>query len=499
MIKQIAQRCTLSVNKDGSVTTDAFLGCNLLKHTKCISSTTHLIAIPTSIPKSISTCPVLVVDIDVALVELQVSDPPYVSATGLLTKRSFFWTPISRNKALACTHPLTGASILKDEGGYLLTMEIIDHPDLTPTMMLSGSFNQTFYPPSSLSSEALKRDVKRLTLTPKWSALRSKRSVGGSLFQQIEWELSQFEAPSPKNTRPRRTPTLNLLTGATTLQLSFHRAEYQHDITSLASQLESSHFSLANHFCTLHLKMWTALIQRGASPYEFLPLLNSDPSAILHQSENKLQVCLPKLIQPNQTIQMNKGNLQAIWNNQTFWLLPQLGVLSPTPDWSSYPEDAFYVPLLSGCSIDLRSASKQCGVHLAFDRIPLLEFYHNTGPLYTPKELRRLQDLDHSIYQQPILVPSDLDSESTITCTGNNLWGLFEPVTKFWKSLSPNIWSGIYTIIFLLIGLKVCVIMIHNQLRNIHKNRKKNQALKNLETEAVTYHPLNVAHLGGDL
>lgn len=231
-IKRIAQKCTLTVNKDGSVMSDAFQDCYLLKSSKCISLTTHLIAVPVSIPKSISACPVIVVDIDVALVEMQTSRPSYISATGLLTKRSFFWTPLSRNKELACTHPLTGASILKDEGGYLLTMEIINHPDLTPTLMLSDTFNQSLYPPSSLSSETLKNNVKKLTSTPKWSSLRSKRSVGGLLFKQIEWELSQLETPNNNHSRHTRSPVLNLLTGATTLQLSFHRAEYQHDITS---------------------------------------------------------------------------------------------------------------------------------------------------------------------------------------------------------------------------------------------------------------------------
>lgn len=87
-IKRIAQKCTLTVNKDGSVMSDAFQDCYLLKSSKCISLTTHLIAVPVSIPKSISACPVIVVDIDVALVEMQTSRPSYISAIFLLLDTS---------------------------------------------------------------------------------------------------------------------------------------------------------------------------------------------------------------------------------------------------------------------------------------------------------------------------------------------------------------------------------------------------------------------------
>lgn len=500
--------CSVTTTASGIVTDTDFKHCDLKVSDKCLSQNNFTYFRPIPKRQSFKSCPTSLDSVDIGIMEKVqlVSKEQAIVISTHNTKRLFHWKATPSPIKKVCTDVTRNVAIYKDEGGYLVSLESLEGNRLSPMILASPAYlsnwNRNFsYTPENLQGlfKTYKSKIDRWMI----KGTRKRREAGDGKWS-LAYLLGEFLFNNMFNNNRKRRDTsdldMDITGGVSDLQMSFLRAEMQHDFHLLSKWLNNNIQTLYSKICNDKLKRWIRASISDPSAENMLQFLSEEPYKFLIPSSGTPQVCVATIISPTAIFKIpipptwELGNIKIVSaTNETYWLTPNLGILlSENLELVKVsPGTPFFIPLKGGCSIDLKSSLMTCSKELDSFNIPTSSFFHTAGPMYSPEELSMLLREPSRTQYDLAVIPFDTpDSTTEVHLTGEWFWSVFSPLTAFWKLFSPNMWTFIYIVMFSLISIKVLVIYFarshSNKLKLIYDNEKSKPPISDPEPHRPT-------------
>lgn len=296
-------KCSLPITTNGVVTDPNYKFCDLKQNHTCISSAKTGYFRPDSNPMEYKGCPITLDNIDLGILEAgkEISARTPVTLTATKTKRQFYWSNESSAAMPSCNDVSISLPVYQDDGGYLVSFETLTGYRIDPVTITSSSYLQSIGEPRERTKEALEQLYQ--SYVTKFSLRlsgyrRHQRSTNTTSISPIQSFLLQLvdNNLSSRSRRDLNSLSHSFNTPISDLQMSYLRAEIQHDFSTLTDWVNNKMRTIYKWMCENKQREWFKDTLNASPPSVMVKYLSGDPYATLMQSRTGgPKVCTPMI------------------------------------------------------------------------------------------------------------------------------------------------------------------------------------------------------------